>query len=148
MDVDIETTTEQKHENGNLDTLDLTENINSDQNNLESEEIDEEKERFLVELEFVQCLANPWYINSQQSYFESSEFINYIKYLQYWKNPEYSKYIIYPNALAFLDLLQHKPFRDAMKINEEATAIHEQQYYNWMNYRKDIKPTSNTDPEL
>jgi mediator of RNA polymerase II transcription subunit 31 len=26
---------------------------------------DEEKRRFQIELEFIQCLSNPWYLNSK-----------------------------------------------------------------------------------
>ncbi|KAJ2785397.1 suppressor of hpr1 [Coemansia interrupta] len=91
------------------------------------------KERFEVELEFVQCLANPWYINfiAQQGYFEKPEFLNFLKYLQYWKKPEYSRFIVYPHALAFLDLLQHKEFRDGMKTVDEATRVHGLQYHHW-----------------
>ncbi|KAJ1723181.1 suppressor of hpr1 [Coemansia erecta] len=91
------------------------------------------KERFEVELEFVQCLANPWYINfiAQQGYFEKPEFLNFLNYLQYWKKPEYSRFIVYPHALAFLDLLQHKEFRDGMKTVDETTRVHGLQYHHW-----------------
>ncbi|PIA18063.1 SOH1-domain-containing protein [Coemansia reversa NRRL 1564] len=91
------------------------------------------KERFEVELEFVQCLANPWYINiiAQQGYFDKPEFINYLKYLKYWKRPEYARFIVYPHALAFLDLLQSKEFREDMKKIDEATRVHELQYHHW-----------------
>ncbi|KAJ1813113.1 suppressor of hpr1 [Coemansia sp. RSA 2598] len=91
------------------------------------------KERFEVDLEFLQCLANPWYINiiAQQGYFDKPEFINYLKYLQYWKKPEYVKFVVYPHALAFLDLLQTKEFREEIKKVDEATRIHGLQYHHW-----------------
>ncbi|KAJ1939980.1 suppressor of hpr1 [Linderina macrospora] len=91
------------------------------------------KERFEVELEFVQCLANPWYINflAQQGYFDQPAFVNYLKYLKYWQKPEYARFVVYPNALAFLDLLQYQSFRDEMKKVEKATWVHEQQYFHW-----------------
>jgi mediator of RNA polymerase II transcription subunit 31 len=46
-----------------------------------------------VELEFVQCLANPNYLNflAQRGYFKENAFINYLKYLLYWKEPEYAR---------------------------------------------------------
>lgn len=70
--------------------------------------------RFQIELEFIQCLANPWYLNSmlhllnrfrqshllfgldlaQQQYFKDEAFIRYLEYLQYWKQPEYAKFIV------------------------------------------------------
>ncbi|KAJ2013174.1 suppressor of hpr1 [Coemansia sp. S610] len=100
-----------------------------------------DKERFEVELEFVQCLANPWYINiiAQQGYFDKPEFVNYLKYLKYWQRPEYARFVVYPHALAFLDLLQHKSFREEIKRVDEATRIHELQYHHWRwpNYQED-----------
>ena len=51
--------------------------------------------RFSLELEFVQALANPYYLHSlaQQGILNQPAFINYLKYLQYWKEPEYAKFI-------------------------------------------------------
>ncbi|KAJ2768316.1 suppressor of hpr1, partial [Coemansia nantahalensis] len=91
------------------------------------------KERFEVELEFLQCLANPWYINiiAQQGYFDKPEFVNYLRYLRYWQRPEYARFVVYPHALAFLDLLQSKQFREEMKRADEATRVHELQYHHW-----------------
>jgi len=56
-----------------------------------------ETDRFLLELEFVQCLANPTYIHylAQNRYFEDEAFIGYLKYLKYWQRPEYIKYIMW-----------------------------------------------------
>ncbi|KAH8550300.1 SOH1-domain-containing protein [Umbelopsis sp. PMI_123] len=101
---------------------------------------DEQQRRFRIELEFVQCLANPWYLNylAQQQYFQDPAFINYLKYLQYWKSPEYAKYIVYPHALHFLDLLQHPQFREHVITAERTQDIHKTQYYHWMYYRKPI----------
>ncbi len=62
--------------------------------------------RFLQDLEFVQCLANPLYLEctlkyliclvlSDNGYFKETKFVNYLSYLQYFKNPEYMKYLTY-----------------------------------------------------
>ncbi|XP_044260934.1 mediator of RNA polymerase II transcription subunit 31-like isoform X2 [Tribolium madens] len=59
-------------------------------------ETDEQQRlRFQIELEFVQCLGNPNYLNflAQRGYFKDSTFVNYLKYLLYWKEPEYAKYL-------------------------------------------------------
>ncbi|KAJ1654524.1 suppressor of hpr1 [Dispira simplex] len=103
-------------------------------------------ERFQIELEFVQCLANPWYLNhlGQQQYFKQPEFVAYLKYLQYWKQPQYAKYIIYPHALYFLDLLQHAEFREAIAKQEVATFIHQKQYFHWLYYRRGLPLLANT----
>ena len=52
----------------------------------------EEKDRirFQIELEFVQCLANPNYLNflAQRGYFKERCFVNYLRYLHgYWTQP-------------------------------------------------------------
>jgi mediator of RNA polymerase II transcription subunit 31 len=46
--------------------------------------------------QFVQCLANPQYLHelSVQKYFEQPAFIEYLKYLEYWRKPEYVRFIM------------------------------------------------------
>ena len=64
--------------------------------------------RFVQDLEFVQCLCNPFYLQciiyniyildlSVNGYFQEKTFINYLSYLQYFKKPEYLKFITYNN---------------------------------------------------
>ncbi|KAF2020629.1 mediator of RNA polymerase II transcription subunit 31 [Aaosphaeria arxii CBS 175.79] len=70
--------------------------------------------RFELELEFVQCLANPAYLNylASQKYFDQPEFVAYLGYLQYFKHPKYAKYLHHPGpTLRTLELLQHEKFR-------------------------------------
>ena len=77
------------------------------------QEAEKDKLRFQVELEFVQCLGNPNYLNflAQRGYFKDPAFINYLAYLQYWSKPNYVKFIKFPVCLHFLELLQHESFR-------------------------------------
>ncbi|KAI3471001.1 hypothetical protein Pfo_027664 [Paulownia fortunei] len=98
---------------------------------------DDGRQRFLLELEFVQCLANPTYIHylAQNRYFEDEAFIGYLKYLQYWQRPEYIKFIMYPHCLFFLELLQNPNFRNAMAHPANKELAHRQQFYFWKNYR-------------
>ncbi|KAG8390205.1 hypothetical protein BUALT_Bualt01G0059300 [Buddleja alternifolia] len=98
---------------------------------------DDGRQRFLLELEFVQCLANPTYIHylAQNRYFEDEAFIGYLKYLQYWQRPEYLKFIMYPHCLYFLELLQNPNFRNAMAHPANKELAHRQQFYFWKNYR-------------
>lgn len=51
--------------------------------------------RFELELEFVQALANPFYLHSlaQQNILEQPAFINYLKYLLYFKEKDYARFI-------------------------------------------------------
>lgn len=70
--------------------------------------------RFEIELEFVQSLANPFYLNhlAAQKLLQQPAFIEYLKYLQYWSKPPYLKYLAYPGpTLRNLELLQQEQFR-------------------------------------
>ncbi|KAF0766257.1 mediator of RNA polymerase II transcription subunit 31 [Aphis craccivora] len=94
--------------------------------------------RFQVELEFVQCLANPNYLNflAQRGYFKDQSFINYLKYLLYWKEPDYAKFIKYPMCLYFLDLLQHEPFRKEIATAICSKFIDDQLLLIWQHYTR------------
>ena len=89
-----------------------------------SDQEEKQRLRFQVELEFVQCLGNPNYLNflAQRGYFKESPFINYLKYLQYWKEPQYVKFIKYPVCLHYLELLQHATFRKEI-VNAQVSKI-------------------------
>ena len=69
-----------------------------------------ERSLFVMELELVQCLANPAYLQcefshsasflkafhlvlSQRGLFEDARFVAYLEYLMYWRRPEYISYI-------------------------------------------------------
>ncbi|KAF9370033.1 hypothetical protein CPC16_004003 [Podila verticillata] len=108
---------------------------------LQTEDEYEQLKRFQIELEFVQCLANPWYLHNlaQQGYFGQDAFVRYLDYLQYFRKPEYAKFIIYPHCLHFLTLLQHKSFREQLAKQDTATYVHERQYYHWQYLRNQDK---------
>ncbi|KAK4705035.1 mediator of RNA polymerase II transcription subunit 31, partial [Phenoliferia sp. Uapishka_3] len=89
--------------------------------------------RFETELEFVQCLANPFYLQcepffllptaatanarlnsgrvasalAQQGLLADESFLNYLNYLKYWHQPRFARFIQYPQSLHLLDLLTH-----------------------------------------
>eukprot|EP01103_Thecamoeba_quadrilineata_P001664 TRINITY_DN1150_c0_g1_i3.p1 TRINITY_DN1150_c0_g1~~TRINITY_DN1150_c0_g1_i3.p1 ORF type:complete len:142 (-),score=25.34 TRINITY_DN1150_c0_g1_i3:27-428(-) len=96
-----------------------------------------ERLRFLMELEFVQCLANPLYLHFlvQNRYFQDETFLNYLKYLLYWKDPRYSKYLVYPMCLNSLELLQDEAFRNCLNYPQNIEFIHRQQFNHWRFYR-------------
>ncbi|ORY52837.1 SOH1-domain-containing protein [Leucosporidium creatinivorum] len=79
------------------------------------------KIRFETELEFVQCLANPYYLQSlaQQGLFADEAFLNYLNYLLYFTSPRFARFLQYPQALHHLHLLTDKvagpAFRTALK---------------------------------
>ncbi|XP_015781475.1 mediator of RNA polymerase II transcription subunit 31 [Tetranychus urticae] len=109
---------------------------------------EQQKMRFQVELEFVQCFANPNYLNflAQRGYFKEKTFINYLKYLKYWKRPEYAKYLKFPMCLHFLDLLQYEHFRRELSSSACTTFIEDQQLLHWQGYiRKRMRLLQKTD---
>lgn len=52
--------------------------------------------RFELELEFVQSLANPYYLHSlaQQGILSQPTFVNFLRYLLYWKEKDYARFIL------------------------------------------------------
>uniref|UniRef100_A0A183TV30 Mediator of RNA polymerase II transcription subunit 31 n=1 Tax=Toxocara canis TaxID=6265 RepID=A0A183TV30_TOXCA len=99
---------------------------------------EEQKKRFEVECEFVQALANPHYLNflAQRGYFKETYFINYLKYLLYWKRPEYARALKYPQCLHFLEAVQSSEFREAIACTANAKFIEEQQILQWQYYTR------------
>ena len=69
--------------------------------------------------QFVQALANPFYLNylASQKILQDPCFVEYLKYLQYFTTPEYVKYLSYPGpTLKALELLQQERFRHDILI--------------------------------
>jgi mediator of RNA polymerase II transcription subunit 31 len=104
--------------------------------------IPENDKRLLIELEFIQNLSNPKYLNylAQNGYLQQDCFINFLKYLQYWKEPQYTKLLVFPQCLSFLEALIYNPsFRRELLIPQFIDYIHQQQGLLWMNkYTKQI----------
>ncbi|UJR23722.1 hypothetical protein I4U23_026702 [Adineta vaga] len=96
------------------------------------------RQRFLLDLEFVQTLANPQYLNflAQRNYFKNPAFINYLKYLLYFKEDNYIKYVRYPQALYFLDLLQREQFRQELVNATYCRYIEDQQLLAWQRLQR------------
>lgn len=87
--------------------------------------------RFQVELEFVQCLSNPLYLQflAQQQYFADPAFLKFLDYLRYWTRPEYSKFIVYPYCLEILNLLAEPEFRQVVTSSDAVQFIHHKVSY-------------------
>ena len=103
----------------------------SEEDNKEQEEII----RFMQDLEFVQCLSNPYYLKylSNMGYFDDDNFINYLQYLLYFRKAEYMKYITYERCILFLELLQFKEFRQKFKENDYEKYLDNFLYDDWIN---------------
>ncbi len=107
---------------------------------------------FSVELEFVQCLANPNYLHflAKQGMFENASFKNYLKYLLYWKRPEYVRFIKYPQCLFFLELIQQEEIHESIKNSNCISFMSQQQLMHWKYYlrnREANKSTNETEDE-
>lgn len=100
--------------------------------------VNDDRQRFLLDLEFVQTLANPQYLNflAQRNYFKNPAFINYLKYLLYFKEDNYIKYVQYPQALYFLDLLQREQFRQELVNANYCRYIEDQQLLAWQRLQR------------
>ncbi|SPQ19111.1 7e80eaf8-c80a-4b90-9607-2a41f7b7be29 [Thermothielavioides terrestris] len=82
--------------------------------------------RFELELEFVQSLANPQYLNylASRKLLTNPAFVAYLAYLQYWTRPPYLKYLTFPTAsLKMLELLQQERFRQDIMSPDLAQAM-------------------------
>ena len=64
-------------------------------NTSESEARAANRARFETELEFVQALANPFYLHSlaQQNILSQPVFVNFLNYLLYWKEKDYARFL-------------------------------------------------------
>ncbi|KAI0675082.1 SOH1 family protein [Trametes maxima] len=93
--------------------------------------------RFELELEFVQSLANPFYLHSlaQQGILNQPAFVNFLKYLMYWKDKDYARFILYPHALHHLELLQHAQFRTEIGKDEWREYLNQKQFDHWRTWR-------------
>lgn len=104
--------------------------INRDENGVPLNE----GERFLIEIEFVQNLGNIRYLHflAQTKKFDDPAFMNFLRYLRYWKQPEYMQYLVFPQCLAFLDALIDNPkFRNELLIPQFVDYCHQQQGLHW-----------------
>ncbi|CAL2029157.1 unnamed protein product [Caenorhabditis brenneri] len=103
---------------------------------MQMETAESEKTRFEVECEFVQALANPNYLNflAQRGYFKEEYFVNYLRYLLYWKQPQYARCLKFPQCLHMLEALQSQQFRDAMAYGPSAKYVEDQVVLQWQFY--------------
>lgn len=101
------------------------------------------EDRFYLELEFVQNLSNPSYLHclAGRGLLEDRCFLNFLRYLRYWKDPSYSVHLLFPQCLAVLDqLLDNPSFRKELLLPQFVEYIHQQQGLHWMRGAYDEDP--------
>ena len=56
----------------------------------------DDESRLAMELEFVQCLANPEYLHwlALNKYLEDPALVRFLRYLRYWHRPEYARLLL------------------------------------------------------
>lgn len=80
---------------------------------------------------------------------ENDEFLNYLEYLEYWRKPEYSKYLIYPNCLHVLSLLKEPRFRQEITRADLAKMFMDDFYMKWLDPKPEQQEQATSDdPEL
>lgn len=103
-----------------------------DSSNTNDEELP--KNRFELELEFLQCLASPAYLHFLATSTDLHELLPFFKYLRKtYRRPEYIRFIRYPNAFYFLELLIERPtiFNKEFTLPEFRNFCHQQQFLAW-----------------
>lgn len=72
---------------------------------------------------------------AQMKYFNDESFMHYLRYLRYWKQPEYCQHLVFPQCLTFLDaLIDHKEFRERLLIPQFRDYVYHQQGLHWLHY--------------
>ncbi|CAJ1918641.1 unnamed protein product [Cylindrotheca closterium] len=109
------------------------------------------KDRFALELEFVQSLASPAYLHfiattttsDGQSLLLDSRFKAFLRYLhETWTHPDYVRFIVYPSSLHFLELLiNNDSFCRELGQVPFRNFAHQQQYYAWQRRFSDLYGT-------
>lgn len=94
-----------------------------------------DSDRLTADLEFIQLLSNPQYLQylAHNNYLFEKEFLNYLRYLEYWRKPEYAKYLLFPSCLDMLYAINSsQTFRESLRSNLFIELLHQSQGGNWM----------------
>lgn len=96
----------------------------------------DDETRFIIELEFVQCLANADYLHwlALNKYLDDPAFVVFLRYLSYWRRPEYARFLVYPQALAVLELLGRAEVRREVGRVQYKDFLQDQQLLQWRFY--------------
>lgn len=105
----------------------------------------DDETRFILELEFVQCLANADYLHwlALNKYLDDPAFIAFLRYLSYWRRPEYVRFLVYPQALAVLELLGRADVRREVGRVQYKDFLQDQQLLQWRFYLNNRRRLAN-----
>lgn len=112
--------------------------------------------RFELELEFVQSLASPAYLHylatnhstEDHTWLDDPEFLNFLRYLlDTWSRPEYNRYLVYPQALYFLEWFLNHHQRDEWAQVAFRNFAHQQQFMTWQHRAARLYGVGSTKPK-
>lgn len=88
---------------------------------------------FERELEFVQLLCNPEYIRwlHRNGYFSRGDFREYLKYLLYFRDFKYSRFLLYPQCIPILEILTSDEILSVLSDESFFSRLADEQYYLW-----------------
>ncbi|MES1914434.1 MAG: hypothetical protein MHM6MM_006509 [Cercozoa sp. M6MM] len=90
--------------------------------------------RFSMELEFMSLLANPRYLHhlAVSGTLDDERFLRFLRYLEYWRRPEYACFVRHAHAFHFLTLLlESRAFRLQLRDENFVEQLHQTQYFHW-----------------
>lgn len=102
---------------------------------------------FRTNREFVQSLANIQYLNhlAQNKYLQDPAFVRYLDYLQYWRQPQYAKHLVYPDCLHVLALLQNEQFRKDILRADVAGMLMNEMVERWSGVKPETAGAAETE---
>ena len=82
--------------------------------------------RLQYDYDFIQGLVSPDYLKylSRKGYFQDEAFLNYLRYLQYWRKPEFMKLLQQPQCVDVVEMLLQDEIRDEIISRNEDFAIY------------------------
>lgn len=88
---------------------------------------------FEKDLEFVQLLCNPEYLRwlNNEKYFLRDDFKAYLKYLLYFSDQKYYKFLTYPQCIFILEILNKENVLDILSTDSLYIKLAEQQHSMW-----------------
>eukprot|EP00927_Polykrikos_kofoidii_P068084 TRINITY_DN63479_c0_g1_i1.p1 TRINITY_DN63479_c0_g1~~TRINITY_DN63479_c0_g1_i1.p1 ORF type:complete len:587 (-),score=90.52 TRINITY_DN63479_c0_g1_i1:158-1918(-) len=96
--------------------------------------VSDKSHRFVAELEFLQCLANPEYVQwlANQRLFEAPAFLKFLAYLRYWAEQPHVQHVVYPQGLRMLEMLMCPEFRARVHRLDARTVLTKQMLCHWV----------------
>lgn len=102
---------------------------------------------FTLQLEFLSSLSSPAYLHSltlapsptQPAPLSQTTFLRYLKHIyDTWSQPQYARYLLYPNGLQFCKwLVTSREFREMVGSSEWENATTERLAQHWATWRRE-----------